>query len=660
VNVKLGPHGLSIATESLPLYSGALHHFRLPRSAWQPALESLVALGARFVDTALPWNVHEKSPGVFDFGEDNPRLDIVAFIELAASVGLRAIVRLGPTLDIDLPFGGVPERVVWDEACMARIATGAPLLAASPPIVYPVPSPASRAYHDHAAVFLGAAAAGLAKVAAPSGPLALVIVGDETNLLGHGEGDHHPEVVAQYRRFLRHRYPSLGALRAAHHDGALASFDAVEAPRGAKDPERLGPHLDWAEMQEAALEAALYRYQSVLERHGLGAVVRLREEPAWTTAPGVDPRRVERVVAMTSFVCRAQASEAGRRATLRQVTYAAEHAAARKTVAFASRVRAGFPAAGAPRNDVEDLFVAMTALAYGARGIGLDMAVERDRWIGAPIDARGRARPSAAAWRGLFTGLTRVRHHELTRKAPVKIALPRNLERLGRLYLPGGGPLAGLAGAVSDARTDSDAAVSAVAEAEAFVATLETVLEGARIPYSFVPAESVERSLGDAAWTIFVCPGALAPNLVAAIGHHAAMSGAVSVGPRAPERDALFAAVSARLPALEHTAVPLLLPRGPATLSELVVTTATDLGVTPLPAAPDVVRTALHVDAAGRPRALFVLNPGEEPVTAEVEAPGISSACDATTGDDVRVTRGRLSLSVGPRTVRLLALAPTL
>src|SRR5215471_12127195 len=113
-----------------PLYAGALHYFRLPKNAWQPALESLAALGVRFVDTVVPWVVHEKAPSVFDFGEDNPRLDVIGFLELAARVGLRSIVRLGPMLDTELAFGGIPERVIWDEACMARTESGAPLVAA--------------------------------------------------------------------------------------------------------------------------------------------------------------------------------------------------------------------------------------------------------------------------------------------------------------------------------------------------------------------------------------------------------------------------------------------------------------------------------------------------------------------------------------------------
>src|ERR1700753_2638613 len=94
---KLVSQGLSVGGETLPLYAGSAHSFRRARTVWQPALESLRGLGARFVDVAIPWSVHQKGPGEFDFGEKNPRLDLVGFIELAATAGLGTIARVGPS-----------------------------------------------------------------------------------------------------------------------------------------------------------------------------------------------------------------------------------------------------------------------------------------------------------------------------------------------------------------------------------------------------------------------------------------------------------------------------------------------------------------------------------------------------------------------------------
>jgi beta-galactosidase len=657
------PDGLRKLSDVTPLHAGSAQYFRLARSVWQPALESLHAIGVRFVDVAIPWNVHETRAGRFDFGEDNPRLDVVAFLGLAASIGLRAIVRFGPLLSAGLPFGGIPERVVWDEACMSRTRTGAPRLEAALPAAYPLPSHASRAFHDQAAAFLRAAAERVARLAAPGGPLACAIVGDEhrpTALpAGASHGDHHPDAIAQYRRFLKHRYRNIAALRRIH--GPDATFDGVEPPTddARSDPDALGAQLDWLEAQEAIVEGAFYRYRSVLDKHGLRDVTKVYELTGSRSQVAVDPLRMARVAGGVSYELRGEASVEGVRAIAACMSRAAAGAGQRNDPVFVSKAYAGFAADASPRSDADDLFVAMTALAYGARGIGLHEGVQRDRWIGGPVDAHGRARRSAEPWRRLLAALDRTRHATLVRLAPVRIAVPRSVERLDLLT----SATAPFAASVACSKPfdaalegEADPTRGALAEAHAFVTALERALERERVPYAVVAAEAIERSLGDALWTIVACPGALDGVLTSAIAQHVLVGKAVSVGPRAPERDGHFLPTSARLPAVQHPKVPLVLPRGPSTLSELVRTALADLDVPRLAAEPSVVRTTLHVDSYGKPRSLFVINPSEQSVDARVSAPRFSRARDAISGETVATQDGTAALPVPPRTVRILAL----
>jgi beta-galactosidase len=655
---------LRALSDAAPLHAASVQYFRLPRSVWQPALESVRALGVRFVDVPIPWSVHEMREGHFDFGEDNPRLDVVAFLELAASIGLRAIVRFGPVLAAGLSSGGIPERVVWDESCMSRTRTGAPRLNAVLPAAYPAPSHASRAFHDHAAVFLRTSAERISRLAVPGGPIALAIVGDEYRPTalppGSSHGDHHPDALAQYRRFLKHRYRGIAALRRVH--GPDATFDGVEPPSedALSAPDALGAQLDWLEAQEAIVEGAFYRYRSVLDKHGMRSTLKVYEL-ARAQSQAVDPIRMARVAGAVSYDLRGEASEEGVRRIAACMGRAAAGAGQRNDPVFVSRAYAGFPADASPRSDADDLFVAMAALAYGARGIGLHEGVQRDRWIGGPVDAHGRARRSAEQWRRLFGALDRTQHGKLARVAPVRIAVPRSMERL-ELLMCATAPFSAevASGEPFDASLEGEADPTrgALAEARAFVTALERVLEGERVPYAVVPAEALERSLGDARWTIVVCPGALDAALTSAVAQHLLVGKAVSVGPRAPERDGHFMPTPARLPAVQHPKVPLVLPRGPSTLSELVRTALHDLDVPRLAAEPAVVRTTLHVDSHGKPRSLFVINPSEHGVEARVSAPRCSRAQDAMSGEDAVVQDGTAALPVAPRTVRLLALDP--
>src|SRR5262249_51997282 len=57
------------------------------------------------VETYVPWNLHEPSPGRFDF---DGIADLEAFLRAAGEAGLRAIVRPGPYICAEWENGGLP------------------------------------------------------------------------------------------------------------------------------------------------------------------------------------------------------------------------------------------------------------------------------------------------------------------------------------------------------------------------------------------------------------------------------------------------------------------------------------------------------------------------------------------------------------------------
>ena len=146
--------------------------------------------------------------------------------------------------------------------------------------------------------------------------------------------------------------------------------------------------------------------------------------------------------------------------------------------------------------------------------------------------------------------------------------------------------------------------------------------------FAVVGAELLEASLQSAAWTIVVSGGALPTDLTSKLADCMLSGRRVSVGPRAPDRDALFRPAAARLPNIERPVVPMILPRGPATLAEIVRTTLDDLHVPREPEQPEGLFTTLHEDADGRPRVLFVVNSGEQEATARVALPRVAAAAD--------------------------------
>ncbi len=85
--------------------SGAMHYFRIPREYWRDRLLKLKECGFNTVETYTCWNLHERKEGVFDFSGN---LDIEAYIDCAAELGLNVILRPGPYICAEWDLGGLP------------------------------------------------------------------------------------------------------------------------------------------------------------------------------------------------------------------------------------------------------------------------------------------------------------------------------------------------------------------------------------------------------------------------------------------------------------------------------------------------------------------------------------------------------------------------
>ena len=87
------------------IVSGAMHYFRIPRAYWHDRLDKLKQGGFNTVETYTCWNLHEPREGEFDF---SGMLDLGAYIDEAAKLGLNVILRPGPYICSEWEFGGLP------------------------------------------------------------------------------------------------------------------------------------------------------------------------------------------------------------------------------------------------------------------------------------------------------------------------------------------------------------------------------------------------------------------------------------------------------------------------------------------------------------------------------------------------------------------------
>lgn len=91
------------------LLCGEIHYFRMPKEAWESALDSLVEAGCNAVAYYVPWFVHEYEEGKFDFsGEVHPDNDLHTWIALTEKKGLLGFLRPGPYVYAESTDLGIP------------------------------------------------------------------------------------------------------------------------------------------------------------------------------------------------------------------------------------------------------------------------------------------------------------------------------------------------------------------------------------------------------------------------------------------------------------------------------------------------------------------------------------------------------------------------
>ncbi|HEY1161025.1 MAG TPA: beta-galactosidase family protein [Terracidiphilus sp.] len=108
--------------KTFQIISGAIHYARVPRAYWRDRLRKARAMGLNTVETYVFWNLHEPSPGQFDFSGQN---DIAEFIREAQQEGLFVILRPGPYVCAEWDFGGLPAWLLREPGMEVRTSNPA-------------------------------------------------------------------------------------------------------------------------------------------------------------------------------------------------------------------------------------------------------------------------------------------------------------------------------------------------------------------------------------------------------------------------------------------------------------------------------------------------------------------------------------------------------
>ncbi len=625
----------------LPFYAGAMHYWRVARASWAACLKTMHAQGFTIVETYVPWRVHERAPGDFDWSGDR---DLRAFIIAAGAAGLSVVLRVGPHVNAELTSFGIPDHVLADDECRARTSRGTPAWMPAPPRAFPIPSYASRAFHAKVAAWYAEVArvvgaqASEACLLAPDGAVVALGVDNEAQMFFRASAydlDYHPDAVQWWR-------DSTG-------------FDG-EPPREWDSRDR-AKCVSWVRFKDHYVSRALGEFAKALDHAGFAGVARFHNLPPGNHALA-DLRGIQHAIGGPVGIDAYTPRDGFRR--LRRS--AASLVGNAQPVPIAMEVGVGFFPWFPPLDDGNDPTRErdhlLSLLAVGARGFNLYMAVERDRYYGAAISKRGVLEKHAQWIHPLIHALVEHDWTALRRTAPIALVDTRADLRFGLAttvadpITPVIADLVGLGpGGPAEMGTDADAIT-----ARRWQDALASALELAQVPYVIVDESASEDEL--ARYRAVIAPTlaridrGLWQRLRALAEHKRAI---VVIGPTTPTHDELGQPLPADAPpkrigkiregSLDDV------PGLAADLAGLAGETGDAWQIE----RPDEVRCFAHADDNGIVRIVFVVSDAQKPTTAvllvDERAQMLS---DPLSKDAFRASEGRVTIAMPARGVRML------
>lgn len=101
--------------EPFRIIGGDLHYFRVLPEYWEDRLLKAKALGLNTIQTYVPWNLHEPSPGKLNF---DGIADIGSFLRVCQKLGLFVMLRSGPYICGEWDLGGFPAWLLTKEPAL--------------------------------------------------------------------------------------------------------------------------------------------------------------------------------------------------------------------------------------------------------------------------------------------------------------------------------------------------------------------------------------------------------------------------------------------------------------------------------------------------------------------------------------------------------------
>ncbi|WP_182049568.1 alpha-amylase family protein [Changpingibacter yushuensis] len=437
--VQISNSALCVNGEEKEMYGGAVHYWRLDRDKWEKILQNVVDLGFTMVSIYIPWEAHEISRGVFDFGNVDARTDIDAFLTLCESKGLNIVVRPGPQINSEMTWFGYPKRILEDQRFIARNASGARAVLNQVPKPIPALSYAVDEFYDEVALWYDAICPILERHAVNNGGGVVACQVDNEMAFFFGinaySGDYSDASLKMYRKFLLSKYGSVERVERAYGVEELDDLTDFDPPRRFERSDRkaIAWYSDWAEYRETYLVDAMARLADMLRSRGLDQIALFHNYPH-PLGPGgaasgfTHPFNMPKLEEKLDFV---GFDIYSRKHLYNHIKTVASYTVGTSRFPYIPEFIAGVWAWYLhPGDESDEEFVTKAALMQGIKGFSRYMLVERDKWLFSPIRRDGTVRPMAHMHTKMNEVLKGLQFSQLKRRSDVLLLANREYDRL--------------------------------------------------------------------------------------------------------------------------------------------------------------------------------------------------------------------------------------
>jgi len=383
----------TIGKETYHPFAAELHYFQIEKRYWSICFERIKRAGFRIISTAVPWNLHQDNLKHFDFnGYENPKKDLIVFLELAREFGFKVILRPGPWVAGQIKNGGLPDYLFNDSKIFTRDSQGNEL---SLPEDYGVksgylPSYLHSNFQFHLKSYFKAFIETTKNYVHPRGPIFMVELDYETSfgrMLEPGSADYNPDILQlYYGEFLEERYEEVKKLNALYKE-KNDDFNQVQPPRSfsnlkANDYPKV---FDWFRFREFILNTYLEQLEAIFSSYTVEPLIfRSLYFRKGDLLPAFNLIPVDRAPFLGSNVFP--------EGNYFDLSVKARFLKSEYGFAFATSFTSGSAAVEperekdlAPIKNNARRFYLSAGMAAGFKGMNHYMFVNRDKWYGAPL-----------------------------------------------------------------------------------------------------------------------------------------------------------------------------------------------------------------------------------------------------------------------------------